>query len=65
MKHFWRGKVKIKKEKISIKPDIKTYKRQARAMVGFPPPTMIHKNKKKYNRKRDKLQWKKEWKESL
>lgn len=57
--------MKIKKEKISIKPDIKTYKRQARAMVGFPPPTVVHKNKKKYDRKRDKLQWKKEWKESF
>jgi len=55
--------MKIKKEKLRIKPDVKFYKRQAMGMVGFPPPTMIHQNKKKYNRKREKQRWKKELKE--
>ena len=49
-----------KKEKIKIEPDIKYYKRQAMALVGFPPPTKVHENKKKYNRKREKRNWKKE-----
>ena len=55
--------MKIKKEKLIIKPDTKFYKRQAMGMVGFPPPTMIHQNKKKYNRKREKQRWRKELEE--
>ena len=49
-----RCKMKIKKEILKIKPNIKFYKRQAMAMIGMPPPTKIHKNKKKYSRQQNK-----------
>jgi len=52
--------MKIKKEKLIIKPDTKFYKRQAMGMVRFPPPIVVHQNKKKYNRKREKQIWRKE-----
>ena len=52
--------MKIKKEKIKIKPTIKDYKRISREMfLGADIRTKIYKNKKKFN-KADRKNWKKD-----
>jgi len=55
--------MKIKKETVKVKPyTIKDYKRMARELYPI-VPTKIHKNKKKYNRKKEKQQWMRDWEE--
>jgi len=51
----------MKKEIYKIKPTIKDYKRVARELFPI-VPTKVHKNKAKYDRKKDKQKWQNEWK---
>lgn len=55
---------KMKKETIKKKPDIKVYKRIAREMYPI-LPTKVHRDRSKYDRKREKARWKKEVKEEI
>jgi len=53
---------KVIRLKVRLDP-VKEIKRFAREHLGMPPPTRIHRNKKKYSRKENKRLVRKAWEE--